>query len=122
MNKTFLKTFTRRSNIMKRSIILLTIIALVIIGLVSFSGTALTASPGTCCQDFHVQTEAGIPIEGCTVYYGSCILCQCTTDRNGDCTICGLTVGNTYEVSVNCGSGGATFKACQDEPVVIIVH
>jgi hypothetical protein len=113
---------------MKRTIIVLTIIALVIIG-VSFSyQNAMASKAVTCCQVFRVVDNAGNVVPSCTIVVEPCTStqgCHCTTGATGQCTICGLTAGNSYTATASCpteGSVSVTFTACVTSVVIINVH
>jgi hypothetical protein len=112
---------------MKRTIFVLTIIALVIIGVSLSYQKAMASKADTCCQTFKVVDSLGNPVSGCVINVTPCSTptCQCTTGSDGQCTICGLTTGGSYKASASCPTphgGSADFTACATVVVTITVN
>jgi hypothetical protein len=109
---------------MKRSILLLTVIAIAALLFSGLSHKVETNKSGTCCQEFEI-VSAGTPLSGCVisiVWPGTPL--QCNVDpTTGRCTICDIPAGNTYLVEANCDEkrhGSTKFKACNPDEVVRI--
>jgi hypothetical protein len=109
---------------MKRSILLLSVIAIVAILFAGLSHNVEANKSDTCCQEFEI-VSTGTPLSGCVisiVYPGTPLQCN-VNPSTGRCTICGIPAGVTYTVEANCDGerhGSAKFKACQMDEVVII--
>jgi hypothetical protein len=112
---------------MKRTIVVLAIIALAIIG-ISFSyQNAMPSEAAGCCQTFRVVDPDGVAFPNCTITVAPCssvLNCRCTTGLTGQCTICNLVTGKTYTATASCGSESATvtFVACVSQVIVINVQ
>lgn len=106
---------------MKRSILLLSAIAFIVIGIATQFQDAMSSKADTCCQDFQVLDANGQPMAGCTVTITCTTFCQCTMPPGKTkCTICGLTSGTSYTATTSCCSGSTTFTACVGSTLITI--
>jgi hypothetical protein len=110
---------------MKRTILILSVIAIVALLFTGLSGSLKADKvPDTCCQKFQI-VSAGTPLTGCviSIVWPGYVL-QCTPDEYGKCEICNIPSGNMYTVEARCDghrTGSTKFKACTDGYVTIYV-
>jgi hypothetical protein len=110
---------------MKRSILILSVIAFIALLFTGFSGSLkATKTTDTCCQKFQI-VSTGTPLTGCviSIVWPGYVL-QCTPDRYGKCSICNIPSGNTYTVEARCDGdrkGSTKFTACTNDYVTIPV-
>lgn len=110
---------------MKKTLFLLSALAILSVLLFLFTTPARTSNTDTCCQKFEI-VSAGTPLTGCKISIANFPgpVAECIPDINLQCTICNLTVGNTYTAIASCDgkrTGSTSFVACSSKPVIIYV-
>jgi hypothetical protein len=107
---------------MKNTAIIISVFTVVVIIMSSFYNDAMSSKQDTCCQTFQIiDRGSGNPVSGCTIVVGCPFVCQCVTDMNGKCQICGFVTGLTYSASAtcpNCEGGSINFTACEQVEII----